>query len=789
MGGSVSPEFTIKQTVKQIVLLLTFTFLTIDLYGQKDVTLHGFVYDESSGEVLIGASVYDWQSMKGVVTNEYGFYSITLPVKDTLRIIVSFVGYKPDSLLFASPYTNQQKNFYLAPGIKLREITVKPIRNNIVVNNETGVIHLKMDMIKTLPNLFGEVDIIKIYQLTPGVQSGGEAKSNLYVRGGSPDQNLILLDDVPLYYVAHFGGFFSIFNPDAINDVKLIKGGFPARYGSRLSSVLDIRMKEGNMKKLSFQGTIGLLSSRLSFEGPIIKKKLSFILSARKNLFPVYQIFGAAISYNFYDLNAKLNYRVSKKDKLLFSFYMGDDIVSEKRKTQATTLKNKIQWGNTLLSFRWNHVYHKKLFSNLTLSNTYYRYKNGFNYSMFTDTTTQEMSNVLLSGINDINLKLDYTWLINTKVNFRYGLNSTYHIFIPNDEDFSQSGNEIETINKKYRERFKALENAFYLENELRTGKINTNIGLRYSLYSIDNKTFNSLEPRVLINYIIRKDLSFKYSFSLMTQYIHLLSYSGTGIPSDYWMPATKNVLPENSLQHTLGMNKTFLDDRYELSLESYYKTQYNLITFKPGTSLLGNLDTWENVIEKNGQGKNYGIELFFQKIQGKTTGWIGITMAKAKRQFEKINEGSYYPFKYDRLLDISFVANYKINKKIIVSATWQYGTGYPITLAVEHYNVLDQDIFIYGKKNSFRMRDYHRLDIAVNFPKKTNWGERNWNISIFNIYNRQNPYYYYYDRKIKYVTQNNNGGISFVPVYDNLKLYQRSLFSIFPTVSYSFIF
>jgi len=769
-----------------IIILLIFT--NILLFAQNNVSISGFIYDKLTGEVLIGATIYEKNSKTGTITNEYGFYSLTVKTNDSLDLVISFLGYKPLNLKILQKH-KKQLDFHLIPGIALDVVTITATKEeNIVTRNETGVVRLPMKTIKTLPNLFGEVDIIKAYQLTPGVQSGGEAKSNLYVRGGSPDQNLILLDDVPLYYVAHFGGFFSVFNADAINDVKLIKGGFPARYGSRLSSVLDIRMKEGNMQKLSVQGTIGLLSSKISIEAPIIKNKLSFIVSARKNLLPIFKLMRTNLSYNFYDLNTKLNYRLSSKDKLFFSYYMGDDIVAMKENTIISKHNSTVKWGNTLLAFRWNHIYNNKLFSNVTLSNTYYRYKNVFEYKIETDSISKNMYNSLLTGINDFNFKADYTYLINSKINFKFGENSIYHTFIPNDEKFSQSGTEVITIDENYSNKVNAIENAIYLESELKFNKVNTNLGVRYSSYHVKNNNYYSLEPRILLNYILKEDLSLKYSFSKMNQYVHLLTYSGTGMPSDYWMPTNENVKPENSIQNTLGIAKTFYNHKFELSVEAYHKTLNNLITFIPGKSLLGNLDNWEKVIEKGGSGLNYGIEFFLQKKTGNTTGWLGVTLAKAKRTFENLNNGKSYSFKYDRLLDISIVANHKIKKGIVLSATWTYGTGYPITLATEHYSINGKDIFIYKEKNSYKMRDYHRLDVAVNFKKKTKWGERTWTISVFNLYNRQNPYYYYYDRKLLDVT-NNSSSYSFTPVYGELKLYQKSLFSIFPSASYSFKF
>jgi len=773
--------------MKAFVLNITLLVFSLSLYSQNKITVSGFIYDKNSGEVLIGATLLEKKTKTATVSNEFGFYSLTVHSNDSMELVISYLGYKPLNILIPGNQ-NTHINFKLtASAIALENVTIVASKeDNIVNRNETGVVHIPLNDIKTLPNLFGEVDIVKAYQLTPGVQSGGEAKSELYVRGGSPDQNLILLDDVPLYYVAHFAGFFSIFNADAINDVKLIKGGFPARYGSRLSSVLDIRMKEGNMQKFTGQGTVGLLSSKLSIEAPIIKDKMSFIISARKNVLPIFKIMDTGLSYNYYDINAKLNYRLSNKDKLFLSYYMGDDNVSMSEKTEISNNNTTVKWGNTLFAFRWNHIFNNRLFSNLTLSNTYYRYKNIFEYDVKTDSLSKSLSNSLLTGINDVSFKVDFTYLINTRLNFRFGTNSIYHTFIPNDEEFSQKGTDIVPINESYFSHINAIENAIYLENEVKLKFLRTNIGLRYSSYHIGSVNYYSFEPRILLNYIIREDFSLKYSFSKMNQYVHLLAYSGVGIPSDYWMPTNENVEPENSLQNTVGLFKTFRNNKYELSLEVYHKTLNNLITFLPGESLVGNFGSWENVIDKNGIGLNYGIELFLQKKVGKTTGWIGVTTAKAERAFDRIHNGKPYLFKYDRLLDLSIVANHKLKENIILSGTWTYGTGYPITLATEHYEINGEEIFVYSDKNAFRMRDYHRLDVSANFNKKTKWGERTWSISIFNLYNRQNPYYYYYDRKLIGATGSNN---VFKAVYDDLKLYQRSLFSIFPSVSYSFKF
>ena len=770
-----------------VVIFLSTTVLCFGQNSKK--TISGFVYDSTTKEVVIGANIFDLKSKTGTTSNEYGFYSLTVPSADTILFNVAFIGYKIKKLTLTSASENKI-NILLSFIPFLNEVIITDtLRQNNIRSNETGVINLQIKDIKQLPNLFGEVDVIQALRLTPGVQSGGEGKSNLYVRGGSPDQNLILLDDVPLYYVAHFGGFFSIFNADAINDVKLVKGGFPAHYGSRLSSVLDIRMKEGNMQNTDVQGSIGLLTSKISVSTPIVKEKSSLILSLRGSVLPIFRIIGADINYNFYDVNAKINHVLSDKDRIFLSFYKGDDIVRSRVKSDAGGYESKntssTVWGNTLSAFRWNHVYNSKLFSNLTLANTYYKYKTKFEYDFKNDTLYKKINNRLNTAINDIYLKFDYSYFLNPKINFKYGLNSIYHIFTPNDEHYIQEGTSILPIDTFYNSRNEAIENAVYLEGHFNHRLFTSNLGVRFSSFHTGSTNYYFIEPRIVLNYILRDDLSIKYSFSQMNQYVHLLSYSGVGLPYDYWMPTTENVKPESSAQHSVGLYKTFSNKLYELSIEGYYKSMNNLIAFKPGKSLSGNLNSWENLVEMNGQGKNYGLEVFLQKTKGKTTGWISGTIAKAERQFENLNNGEPYPFKYDRPFDCSIVIIQQIKAGIDVSATWTYGSGYPITLATERYQLNGENVLVYEKINSFKMRDYHRLDIAANFRKKKKWGERTWTISVFNLYNRKNPYYYYYERA--YIIKNDGSGFQTEPA--GLKLYQRSLFSLFPSFAYSFKF
>lgn len=784
--------------MKQLIILQLICLVAFAANAQSKLTISGFVFDDQTREPLIGAHIFDPHSQTAVQTNEFGFFSLSVPETPAGTFSVSFIGYQPQTIAL-NRAGKGPKTIYLKPGLAIEEVEVSARKSvDFVQKKEVGTVKLDPKQVRNMPNLFGEVDLIKALQLTPGIQSGGEGKSNLYVRGGSPDQNLMLLDDVPLYYVAHFGGFLSVFNNDAISDVTMIKGGFPARYGTRLSSVLDIRMKNGNMQKISGQGTIGLLSSKISLEGPLIKGKSSFIVSARKNLIPILNLTNSGISYNIYDLNAKLNYTFSEKDKVFFSLYNGDDKVGVKNKENTNNIKQfnekSTRWGNLLLAFRWNHLFSGKLFSNTTLSFTDYKYRNMYNYQYQNDSVKKETRSKITTGIRDFSLKSDFTWYYSPNYEMRFGFSSIVHSFIPNNEHFRQTITGKASVDSSYFSNTNATEASIYSENNFNLKWMSANIGLRLSGYLLKGQAYYSLEPRVLLNVPLTPNMALKYSFSKMNQYVHLLSYSGIGMPSDYWMPSTKNILPETSYQNSVGIYYGFGEGKYEASIESYFKTMNNLIAFRPGESLTGNLSDWERTVENNGKGTSMGLEFFLQKLTGKTTGWVGATLSRAERTFKELNQGKSFPFSYDRLFDASLVINHEIRKNIVVSATWTYGTGYPVTVASERYTFSDNpksssEVFVYEEINGYRMRDYHRLDLGINFTKQKKWGERIWTIGIFNAYDRKNPYFVYMQRELIVKKFNQNGGTGVNVTPGNLRLYQKSLFPFFPSFAYSFKF
>ncbi|MBI9069634.1 MAG: carboxypeptidase-like regulatory domain-containing protein [Salinivirgaceae bacterium] len=785
--------------------IIAFVFLAISAKTSfSQIKISGYVIDKKTNESLIGAHVCDNVNKNGTITNGYGFFSLTLPNNSRqLKLNVSYIG-----------YFNNERNYNF---ISDTTITIKLETNNVIKEvtvaaskelpieqrNEISIISIPKRDLQMLPNLGGERDIIKAYQLMPGVQSGTEGSSGLYVRGGSPDQNLILLDDVPIYYVNHLGGFTSIFNDDAINTTKLIKGGFPAQYGSRLSSVLDVKMKDGNSKDFSSAFSIGLLTSKVLFEGPIEKDTSSYLISVRRFMYdlltrPISRLAtgNSSVGYTFWDVNVKLNRIMSAKDRLFFSAYFGDDKVgfktNDKESADKYQAKYTEKWGNIMIATKWNHLYNHRLFGNTIASFTRYRYVNTLESESNTDGLATKGNTEFFSGISDVSFKPTWEYFISNNTSINFGVNSTYHFFKPgNVINYSEQQGEA-IIDQKQIKNLGALETAVYFENQFKLNVgLSLNLGLRYANYFVEGSQFHSLEPRISAGYLFYK-IRINASYAKMQQNIHLLTNSGLGIPVQFWVPAIKKAQPSASHQFTFGIATTIFNN-YEFSAESYYKTMDDLICFKEGASYFGTESYWDDKIETNELGKSYGIELLLQRKIGKVTGWISYTWSKNTRQFNNINNGEIYPFKYDRTHDISLVLNYKLSKRVDFSATWVYGTEQAMTFATSKYympnisldelnlqNIYNngdaQEIELYSKKNSFRAEPYHRLDIGFNFRKEKPRGTRTWNISIYNLYNRKNPHYYYFSNN----TTNGKGEV---------KIMKKSLFPILPSISYSFQF
>lgn len=792
--------------IKSFTLFLTLVAFITHGYSQK-ISISGYVTDSASGEIISGAAVTTSNHLNYALSNSYGYYILTLnPSEDTVTIQASFVGYSPSSFSLKAS-KSQKVDFALKNSNVLDEVIVSAEKAATYERRkEMSVVTVPVSKVTAMPSLGGESDILKTLQLMPGIQSGNEASSGLYVRGGSPDQNLMVIDDVPVYYVNHLGGFVSTFNSDAINSMKLVKGGFPAHYGSRLSSVVDVKMKEGNMKEFHGNGMIGMIASKIMVEGPIKKDTTSYMLSARRFMYDLItrpltrltSVDGTSVGYNFYDLNAKINHIISPNDRLYLSFYSGGDKILTRQKKQSDINKMILEWGNILGSLRWNHLYGDRLFSNLTLYSTRYRLANDFASTYTINNVKEKTTASYWSGIVDLALKADFDYYVNQNYRIKFGGASVYHHFNPNTTSYKSFENNAAVDTSFGSKKQKGFENAVYLENEISVGtRVFANFGFRVTNYQMPNRNYNSFEPRFLATYLLGKNTLLKASYSSMNQYIHLLTGSGPNMQNDIWVPVTDAIAPSLSKQYAIGFEKTFRNGMYEVSLEGYHKTMNDLITYKDGVATLSSASDWQTQVETGGKGKAYGLEFLFQKTKGPATGWIAYTYSKATRQFENKNNGKPYPFKYDRTHDISIVYLQKIRSNIQFSATWVYGTGNPYTLADRKYKMIsgvNDDIRnsgayfrygqVYNELNSYRMRDYHKLDVGINFTKAVKRGERTWSINVYNVYNRQNPYYYFLDTNYAF---DQKGRI--IPEDTKTILKQQSYFPIIPSFSYSLKF
>lgn len=781
--------------------LVLFLFI-LQGFGQtlSNYTISGYVREKVSRESLIGVNVYLSDHKTGTTTNTYGFYSITLPATDSVELIVSYVGFTPE-IVKIKLNKNIELNIDLKPSVLLDEVTVSSSRIEKQSQSvKMSTINLQIAQIKNVPSLFGEKDVLKVLQFMPGVQTGSEGSSGLYVRGGGPDQNLIILDDAIVYNASHLFGFFSLFNGDALKSVELTKGGFPARYGGRLSSVLDINMKEGNKEEWHGEGGIGIISSRMTLEGPIKKGKSSILISGRRTYADliIYPLLGEEkIGYYFYDLNAKINYDFGRKNKLYLSGYFGNDKFSMKTNNRYYNHDIGFLWGNGTGTLRWNHLFTNKLFSNTSAIFSNYTFRIFDKYKT-TGVVIDDYLAEYYSGIKDYSLKYDIDYLPNPNHRIKAGAISIFHRFNPYafiKEDIPNNThiNDVTFTN--------SLESGIYFEDTWQAlHNLKINGGIRFSHFLADQNQYHFFEPRLSVALNLKNDFAVKGSYASMSQYIHMISNTGISLPTDLWVPTTDKVKPQESQQLALGLVKDFSKPDITFSLEGYYKKMDNVIGYKEGASFM-NLDEPTSVSDKNWEAKvtggdawSYGLELLLQKKEGRLSGWIGYTLSWTQMQFDSINFGRKFWARYDRRHDLSLVAIYKLNKHITVSGTWVYGTGNFVTLPTSEYLVghqlnyysnnltLDPSDFSGLKvkeisaRNNFRMNAYHRLDLGIQFHKEKKWGERIWEISIYNVYNRQNPFFYTFDSKLV-----NNVEYGF--------LKQVSLFPIIPSVSYSFKF
>ena len=772
-----------QQRIRRIVLSLLCVAALAPALAQNKVTLSGTIKDATSGEDLIGAAVVV-PSMPGTgaVTNVYGFYSLSLPPGQyTLRY--QFLGYQSQEVA-VDLSTDKRIAIELEPATKeLNEVVISDERlDENVTSVDMGLAKLDPAQIATIPVLFGERDVFKTLQLLPGIQSAGEGGSGFFVRGGSADQNLILLDEANVYNASHLLGFFSVFNSDAIRDLQIYKGLMPAQYGGRLSSVLDIKMKEGNNKEFHGAGGVGLISSRLTLEGPIVRDKGAFMVGGRRTYADLFLPLANNESLDgtqlyFYDLNTKANYILNDNNRLFVSGYFGRDIFSFAENFG-------FNWGNATGTLRWNTVINDKLFLNTSAIYSNYDYEIGFGELL-----------TIKSGLEDWNLKQDYFWYPNENNTIQFGVNGIYHTFRPTTLEAPGDG----PFNSNDLENKYALETSAYIQNDQKVGdRLTLRYGLRgsmfntlgpgtYYLYEGGNLsdsvsaeagevvgTYGGIEPRLGLSYLLTKTSSLKASYNRTYQYIHLLSSSTSANPTDVWIPSSPQVKPQIGDQVSVGYFQNFQENTYEASVELYYKYMQNQIDYSNGANLFGAQDI-ESLIAF-GDGWSYGAEFLVRKNKGPFTGWVSYTLSKTMRQFDEINEGNPYPARQDRRHDISIVASWQINDKLNVSGNWVYYTGNAVTFPSGKYVVNGQVVNYYTERNGYRMPDYHRMDLGLTWiTRKTERFEGSWNFSVYNAYGRENAY------TITFEESETNPG--------ETEAVQLALFRWVPSVSYNFTF
>ncbi|TKC06002.1 TonB-dependent receptor [Pedobacter frigoris] len=772
-------------TNRLVLLLFIILFSQLSI-AQNKFTVNGTVTDSGTGETLIGASVkLTGKTSGGAVTNSYGFYSVSIP-EGNYEASISFIGYKTikQSITVSKDI---RLNLALVEDNQLTEVVISATkRDENVSSPQMGLQKINVREINNVPVLLGERDVLKTLQLLPGIKSAGEGNSGFYVRGGSTDQNLILLDEAPVYNASHLLGFFSTFNSDAIKDVSVYKGGMPAQYGGRLASVLDIKMNDGNRKTYTAEGGLGLISSRVKVEGPIVKDKGSFMISGRRTYLDAFLALSPDSSINgntlfFYDLNAKANYQLDEKNTLFLSGYFGRDKL-------GISETFGFNWGNSTVTLRWNHLYSNRLFSNTSLIYS--------NYNYVIQNFMEENNFEVNSSIKDFNLKQDFEYSLNSKHSIKFGVNAIHHTIAPG----KLTASEASSVNETTYENRKGLEAAAYISDEW---SVNDNLNLVYGLrlssfsllgpgnfktYDADGNTssvtayksgefvknYINLEPRFSASYKINGSSSFKGAYTRNIQNVHLMSNSTSTSPTDLYIMNSNNVKPEIADQVATGYFKNFNDDKYEFSAEVYYKWMQNQIEYRSGTDLRGNGNVEADLLY--GDGRAYGIELFLKKRFGKFNGWIGYTWSRTERQFDAINEGKWFYAKQDRTHDLSLVGIYKASTRWTFSSVFVYNTGNAVTYPSGKYQINDRTVFYYTEKNGYRTPSYHRLDVSATLEGKP--GKRlqsSWSFGIYNLYNRKNAF-----------------SIDFEDNPDNpsqTQVVRTTLFGIIPSVTWNFKF
>jgi hypothetical protein len=808
-------EYIFTLIMRYLISIFLLTLFPIVLFSQP-FQVKGYVKDKSSGDILPNAHVFIDTHEKVIVSNNYGFFSFSSK-KERVIIKISYAGYetlenelslKSDTII----------DFLLFSDNLLGEVEIKSSTSDNIIRNEVGALTLTGRELEKIPSLLGEHDIVKALQLMPGIRMGREGTSGMHVRGGSPGENLILLDDVPVYNVNHLFGFFSVFTPEAVKSVDVYKGSFPARYGGRISSVMDVRMREGNLYKTYADLTVGTISSKIIFETPLKKGKSSLLISGRRTyldliLAPIQTISSdktkkEKYGYSFYDLNAKLFIDIGKAGKLYWSYYSGQDnmyfktttdfmkhYIGGESKGQKGTTQNKYNWGNYTTSLRWNKAWNK-LFVNGTLFYTYYSYKVKMSditekFSADTVTTTMDYNNI--SDVKDYGAYFDFDFFISDNNHLTFGTKSTSHNYIPGKAELLITDSESGSFKASNETKANAIEVSSYIEDRISIGKsLKIVAGLHHSYFKTDSKEhYSSFQPRVRASWEFRK-WAFKLSGGYMVQPVHNLVNNSTSMAVDIWIPSTGNIKPSSSLQFDAGAN-WLVSKMYSLSAEIYWRKMNNVLTYKNGESFLSLYENWTQKVI-SGRGESYGLEILARKSEGRTTGWAGYTWSVSNRQFSELNNGNLFPYQYDRRHFLTIVVNHTFSKKVQLSGSWVYGSGEPLTVSSTTYSgdpfygntEIEADFGLFSKTisspdkviyysgiNNYRLPSYHRLDLGIDLKSERRKGTSIWSFSIYNVYGRNNPF-------MVNIEENKNG---------DLELKNISLFRFLPSVSYRFIF
>ncbi len=775
---------TIKKTMKALLLLSLFSAVQ-NVIAQKNYTISGSIKSKNNGEYIIGANIKVLNSNLGTNSNEYGFYSISL-VPNTYQIVFSAIGKKPDTLTIQLANNIEKNISLLEANYELTSVTVVSTKSTgrSVTGSQMGIEKLSVQEAKNIPVIFGEKDLLKTIQLLPGIKSAGDGNSGIFVRGGSTDQNQIILDEANIYNAAHLFGFFSTFNSDAIKDIAVYKGGMPAQYGGRLSSVLDVRMNEGNNQNTSVSGSLGLISAKLNVEGPIQKNKSSFLITGRRTYADAFLKLDEKYKDNqlfFYDLNMKINYELGKKDKLYLSGYFGKDVLNYNKQFG-------LFWGNGTGTMRWNHIFNSRLFLNTSLVFSNY------NYEFKVKNGTNDVR--IFSQIRDWNIKQDYQYNINNNNNLRFGWSSIYHIIRPGEI----TSNATSSINNKIQDTRYSFENAIYVSNVFKPNKkLNITFGTRLSafnvmgggnFYNIDEKgtiidtikyakgkvvkTYYNLEPRISIGYMLNTNTSIKVAYTRNAQYMHQITNSNGSNPLDKWASTSNIIQPQISNQFSIGYYANLLSNTYEFTTEAYYKDMENVLDFRNGADLFLNETVEAQLLF--GKGRAYGIEFMLKKKTGKLTGWISYTLSKSERKIIGINLNKWYNATQDRTHDIAIVGIYQVNKKWTLSSNFVFYTGSAVTFPTGKYQVNGQTAYYYTNRNTNRMPNYHRLDVGATMQlKKTKKWTKELVFGLYNLYGRENAF------TINFKDNKDNPNVT--------EISQTSLFRWVPSISYNFKF